>query len=124
MTRRHYRIFHPNLLRVINGALSTIRQHFSSELNQIRAVLASRFFRICGLPSGNEIAQVIATVDASLRAARKYKRSDSVPLGEFVLRMREPIHLHPAFMFGTREAGGRPVFGFEVDLAGDLDLLA
>lgn len=59
-----------------------------------------------------------------LKAARQYSKKDDVPLTEFRIKMREPIHLHPAFRYGMREWGAMPVFAFEVDLAGEFDLFA
>lgn len=58
----------------------------------------------------------------SLRQSEKYSKNDEIPLREFSIALREPIHLHPSFRYGLREENGVTTFCFEVDLAGGFDL--
>jgi hypothetical protein len=121
LTRRHGRIFHPDLLQVLNVGLPLIREEFSSKLHLLD-IPAARFYRVCDLLSCSDIPQVISAVRDGLKASNKYTKKDEVPLSEFGVKMREPIHLHPSFRYGIREEGGKTVFGFEVDLAGKFDI--
>lgn len=121
LSRRHDRVFDPDLLQAINLGLSLIRKEFSAEL-KLLAIPAASFYRVCDLLSGTDLIKVISKVQEGLKAARKYSKKDEVPLYEFGINMREPIHLHPSFRYGIRETDGKTVFGFEVDLSGEFDL--
>ena len=119
LTRRHNRVFDPDLLKAITLGLSLIRKEFSGEF-KLLAIPAASFYRVCDLLSGSNLLKVISKVQEGLKAAHKYSKEDEVPLYGF--GMREPIHLHPSFRYGTRETDDKKVFGFEVDLSGEFDL--
>jgi hypothetical protein len=121
LSRRHNRTYEPEFLSLINHGLLSIREDFTDKLDLL-AIPAARFYRVCDLLSGTNIPQAIAGAKSSLASARKYLKNDEIPLSGFNIHMREPIRLHPAFRFGTREDLAASVAGFEVDLTGDLDL--
>lgn len=121
LSRRHSRSFHPELLEVINLGLSSVRQEFATEM-KLLTIPAANYYRVCDLLAGNNIPEVISKVKLGLRQSIKYSKEDEIPLKEFSVALRKPIHLHPSFRYGLREENGITTFCFEVDLAGGFDL--
>lgn len=122
MTRRHTTGVDPEIVEIANEGLSRVRAEFASDLHLL-TLPAARYFRVCDLLAGNNIPRLIGQVNDCLAEAAKYKRDSDVPLSEFRIQVREPIHLHPHF--ACREAcksGGGTVFSFEIDLAGEFSL--
>lgn len=121
MARRHGRLFHPELARVIDSGLAVVRDRFGARLREVH-LPSTKFFRICDLLNGNDIPSVILGVDDGLQRAGRYTEKDDVPLEHFRLNIREPIHLHPGFRFGVGQSDGRLMFGLEIDLTGHMDV--
>lgn len=122
LARRHDRLFHPEMLEIISRGLASVRGEFAASL-PLFEIPAARFFRVCDLLSGGAISIAIDQVMSGRKTARNYGPADEVDAEHFTLRLREPIFLHPAFRYGTRDEDGRTVFGFEIDLGAEIDLL-
>ncbi len=122
LTRRHGRLFHREMGAIIIKGLSAVRAEFATALSLFE-IPAARFYRVCDLTSGDDILKVIDQVMTGLRDSKNYGRRDDVPAEHFTVHLHEPIHLHPGFRYGTRSDGDKTVFGFEIDLAADIDLL-
>lgn len=121
LSRRHGRIFNPELLDVINLGLSSVRKEFAAEL-KLLTLPAANFYRICDLLAGNNINEAISMVREGLSRAGKYTKKDEIPLKEFRIAMREPIHLDPSFKYRLLSEGTKTMFVCQIDLSGEFDL--
>lgn len=121
LTRQHGRLYHPELHKIVMRGIATFPEQFSDRVHLL-AIPAARFFRVCDLLSGCDIPTVVRQVNAALQYSKGLKQGDGVPLGKFVISVREPIHLHPAFRLRMRGEGRGLTLGFEVDAHGQFDL--
>lgn len=98
LSRQHSRKYPPELLRDIQKGLEEIPPDFQDEVRCMQ-VPASRIFRICDLLNGNNIGKLLGRVASALEDARQYSSSDEIELSKFVLGIRDPIPIHPAFRY-------------------------
>ena len=121
MTRRHTRVFRHDIVQVLNKSASLVREEFSGDLFLLDIPAAS-YYRICDLLAGNNIPRLIERVRKGMKASSRLSKEDNVPIGEFPINVREPIHLHPSFRYGMRQGDSFTAFAFEVDLGGEFDV--
>lgn len=117
LLRRHDREIHPSMVQLIEKGLDDIPRRFQREVDDV-VLPAGRFFRICDLLNGADIAVLLNEVDRCLKHAQKFGASDEIELRDFRgIHIRQPVYIWPQMTYvQSRHDKGLEDFGLLIDL--------
>jgi hypothetical protein len=95
LTHTHGRILAEELREIRDRGLPAIFEKYRPAVKKL-LVEPTKYYRICDLLKGNNIAKLLRDVGQALRDSTGYEMDDEIFISKFV-RVRQPIFLHPAF---------------------------